>query len=73
MAKDKEAVDVVEAPPVADVQPLTLQEFCTRLSSKDKRVEMIGAFHYSETFAGIVKDTEAAFSSRFAAFVTKPV
>lgn len=78
MAKEKDsAAEVAEVPSAAVAAPaaqdLTLHEFCIRLSSVDKRVELIGAFHYSETASGVVKDTEAAFNARFAAFITKPV
>jgi hypothetical protein len=72
------AVTVAKVAVVASViadnpeQELTLQEFCQRLSSVDKRVELIGAFHYSETAAGTVKDLESAFADRFAAFLNKP-
>ncbi len=66
-----EQVTAAEAP--AAPQELTLQEFCLRLSSSDKRVELIGAFHYSETAAGTVKDLETAFKDRFTAFLNKPV
>lgn len=53
--------------------PLTLEEFCTRLSGSDRRVELIGAFHAMERKAGRVKDTEDNFRSRFDAFAKKPV
>jgi hypothetical protein len=53
---------------VEDGFPLTLDEFCARLSNTDKRVELIGGFHHSERAAGHAKDTEAAFQSRFVAF-----
>lgn len=51
---------------------LTLDEFCTRLSSTDKRVEMIAGFHYVEKQAGRVKATEEAFAKRYADFQTIP-
>jgi hypothetical protein len=51
---------------------LTVTEFCARLSNDDRRVELIGAFHATETTAGRIKDLESAFRSRFAAFVNKP-
>jgi hypothetical protein len=51
---------------------LTLEEFCTRLSRTDKRVELIGGFHHSEKLAGNVKDSEAAFLGRFQKFATQP-
>lgn len=54
-------------------QELTLTEFCIRLSSTDRRVEMIGGFEASERAQGTVKATEAVFMERFQAFVTKPV
>lgn len=47
---------------------ITLREFMTRLSLKDKRVELINGFNYSETAAGRVKDYESEFASRFTAF-----
>lgn len=68
MAKDK-GTEVVEQSEF----PLTLDEFCTRLSATDNRVELIGAFFHVETAAGTVKDTHSVFASRFTAFATKPV
>lgn len=59
--------------PVAAPDEVTLDEFCTRLSKSDKRVELIGAFHHSEQSAGRIKDVESEYSSRFAAFINKPV
>lgn len=52
--------------------PLSLDEFCTRLSGTDRRVEMIGAFAHEERAAGRLKDTEAAYRQRFAAFASRP-
>ena len=60
-------------PVQAGAIPLTLEEFCIRLSAKDKRVELIGAFHFVEKQAGIVKDFEASFQTRFDTFSTKAV
>lgn len=51
---------------------ITLDEFCQRKSNSDKRVEMIGAFHFDQKRQGRIKDSEAAFGSRFEAFVNKP-
>ncbi len=67
------SADQVAAEPAPAEQDLTLYEFCQRLSSKDSRVELIAAFHYTETAAGTIKDVESAFNDRFAAFTTKPV
>ncbi|HET7675838.1 MAG TPA: hypothetical protein VFL54_09980 [Gammaproteobacteria bacterium] len=53
--------------------PLTLDEFCQRLSARDKRVELIGAFHAREVKARHIKDTEANFRQRYEDFVRAPV
>ena len=66
MAKDKTPQETTDF-------PLTLEEFCTRVSATDNRVELIGAFFHDEKTAGNVKDTHAAFAARFTAFATKPV
>lgn len=63
------AVEPVES---AGGEPLTLTEFCIRLSSRVKRVELIGAFEHCEKAAGKARDTEAAFQARFDAFINKP-
>lgn len=53
--------------------PLTLQEFCIRLSVDDRRVELIGAFEFDERRAGRLKDTAEAYAARYQAFINKPV
>lgn len=52
---------------------LDLDEFCMRLSMSDGRVELIGAFHFTEKIAGRSRDNEAAYKARFDAFINKPV
>jgi len=52
--------------------PLTLNEFCSRLSATDKRVELIGGFEHTERFAGRMKDVQSAYSDRFTAFANQP-
>jgi hypothetical protein len=52
--------------------PLSLEEFCARLSVADKRVEMIGAFAHTETRAGRTKGLASEYEARFDAFVNKP-
>ena len=52
--------------------PLSLEEFCTRLSAVDKRVELLGAFAHAETRAGRIKGLASDYETRFAAFVNKP-
>lgn len=52
--------------------PLTLEEFCSRLSTTDRRVELIGGFAFTEKAAGRTKDFEAGYRQRFAAFINQP-
>jgi len=60
----------VTAPPA---ERISIDEFCAQLSTGDKRVELIGAFHAAEKRAGRTSDTEAAFRARYQAFINKPV
>lgn len=59
--------------PVADEFPVSLDNFCSDLSQSDRRVELIGGFHYSERAAGRTKDTPSAFRARYVAFTTRAV
>ena len=59
-------------PQVVAEDDITVDEFCTRLSKTDKRVELIGAFHFDEKQAGRIKDADSAFSARFVEFANKP-
>lgn len=52
--------------------PLTLSEFCSQLSGSDKRVALIGGFYQTEETAGTIKDTVAAFTERYEAFINQP-
>jgi len=52
--------------------PLSLEEYCTRLSAVDRRVELISAFHAEEALAGRVVDVESAYALRFDAFINRP-
>jgi hypothetical protein len=52
---------------------VTLQTFCVDLSATDRRAELIGAFHHSETLAGHLFDTVENFQARYAYFCTAPV
>ncbi|MGR9107809.1 MAG: hypothetical protein ACU843_12840 [Gammaproteobacteria bacterium] len=66
-------LDTAKKPePKPDDFPVTLDEFCRRLSVKDKRVEMIGGFHFDEKLAKRVKDMESAYMKRFEAFTKRP-
>lgn len=62
--------NLAQAP--AEVIDLALDEFCVRVSVKDRRVELLAAFHAVERAAGRLKDTEQAFAARFSAFQTQP-
>lgn len=64
----------VAATPVesAGSTPLTITEFCIRLSERERRVPLIGAFEATEKRAGRIKDTESAYQSRFVEFINKP-
>jgi len=59
-------------PAVQGEDDITVEEFCTRLSQTDRRVELIGGFHFDEKQAGRFKDAETAFSARFTEFANKP-
>lgn len=52
---------------------VSLDEFCVRRSTVDKRVELLAAFHAVERGAGRVKDSDAAYAARYAAFQNQPV
>lgn len=68
-SKENQAADV----PAVDTDfHLTLEEFCARLSSTDRRVELIGAFFKTEQSAGRGKASESEFSARFVAFCNQP-
>ena len=71
MAKATTAV-AAEQPVESAGTPLTLTEFCMRLSEREPRVALIGAFEAAEKKAGRVKDTDSAYQSRYDAFVNKP-
>ncbi len=66
------APTVRAAAPVVEY-PLALDEFCTRLSSDDSRVELIGAFNHAERVAGRNSDLASNYAGRFVAFATQPV
>lgn len=68
--KPASAPAATDAAPASE--PLTLQEFCIRLSSRDGRVEMIAGFEHGQRSLGIVKATEDEFQAAFDAFTTKP-
>lgn len=58
---------------VADVDELTLEEFCLRRSRVDRRVELLGAFHAEQLRSQQFKATEDAFAARLDTFANLPV
>lgn len=69
----KQATQETTTPAVSAPDEITLGEFCQRLSTSDRRVELIAGFHSEEVRAGKAKDLESAYMARFQEFVTKPV
>lgn len=78
MASAKNQADAAaatdESPAVVEPTdfPLSLDEFCKRLSATDRRVELIGAFHHVELKDGRTRDTDGNYRARFLAFVNQP-
>jgi hypothetical protein len=73
---NNDANDSAQAPATVAapaVEQVTLEEFCVRLSQSDRRVELIGGFHFSEKQARRFKDAESNYAARFQAFVNQPV
>jgi hypothetical protein len=79
MAKNEAAS---AAPKESDLQPvaaqvteapLTLREFCMRVSETVKSPELIAAFHHVEQASGVGSDSLAAYQQRFDAFRNQPV
>lgn len=76
MPEPKTTAPAVPQAPTVSVAPdieLSLTEFCVRLSTTVKQVEIIGGFEHAETAAGRLKDTEPAYRERYVAFCNKPV
>jgi hypothetical protein len=69
-AKETPAAPVQVVPP--ETFDLTVQEFCVRASQSDGRVELLWAFHADEVRNGHVKDSDANFTARYAAFAGRP-
>lgn len=73
MAKNESTVGAVAVDISSlDEFPLTLEEFCTSLSSTDRRVEMIGAFNAAQKKAGVNVDKRSAFMKRYQDFINAP-
>ena len=70
MPPAEKTADKAEA--AVETYDLTVDEFCAQASATDNRVELLGAFHASETRAGRVKDSSSAFADRYTAFANAP-
>ncbi len=71
-AEKPDAAPPATVPP-APVERVVLDEFCRRLSTTDRRVELIAAFHFTERDAGRTSDTEQQYQARYEALIKKPV
>lgn len=72
MAKNTPTEEPAAEQPASPAVQLTLNEFCMRLSEKEKRVELIGAFNFDESKAKRLKDTFEEYSKRYQDFIKKP-
>lgn len=54
-------------------EKIPVADFCIGVSSTDKRVELLSAFHYSEVAALRMHDTRENYQARYEAFAHKPV
>lgn len=65
----QETSETVETP----TEMVSVEEFCTSLSLRDRRVELLAAFHADQVRARTILASVADFNDRFSAFVTKPI
>lgn len=73
MSKTANTADQPAEEAVVPLDQITLHEFCLRLSESIRRPELISAFEHVERRAGRIKDTDAAFRSRYDQFINAPV
>ncbi len=58
---------------VSNPEPaITLTQFGIEFSKKEKRVELLNAFIFTQRQAGFHKDVKSAYIGRFEAFVHQP-
>lgn len=69
--KAAQAVEAVEEKQTTF--PLSLTEFCTRLSETERRHALIAGFYYTENAAGRTKDQASEYAKRFAEFLETPI
>lgn len=61
-----------QAAPVETQHPVTLDEFCTRLSKKVREPELIAVFHHLETAAGRKTGLTSEYRRCFEAVASRP-
>jgi hypothetical protein len=67
-----EAAPAIEAPPEPVEIPMSLDEFCQNFSKTERRVVLLGAFHFEMKRQKRLKDTDSNYRAAFAAFITAP-
>lgn len=74
MNKTPAPVDLQEGgtAPAAAI-PLSLQEFCMRLSETVKRPELISGFEHMARAGGLTSATQPEFQSAYDSFLNKPI
>lgn len=61
----------IEVPPPAEI-PMTLDDFCRDFSKQERRVTLLGAFHFEMKRQKRFTDTASNYHAAFAVFVTAP-
>jgi hypothetical protein len=61
-----------EASPAPMEIPLSLDEFCQNFSMQERRVTLLGAFHFEMKRQKRLFDLDSVYRAAFAAFVTAP-
>jgi hypothetical protein len=72
MSKSLDSAPVADAPVQEPQIPLSLDEFCQRLSATSRRVALIGGFHAWAKAQGLVKDVETTFQAAWNRFISLP-
>ncbi len=60
------------APPAPMEIPMSLDEFCQNFSVQERRVTLLGAFHFEMKRQKRLFDLDSVYRAAFVAFVTAP-
>lgn len=71
--KEKVELAVAGAPDAVQEIPLSLDEYCKRLSLSEKRYGLISGFHHTEKAAGRLHDVASAYKARYDVFLSTPM